>query len=320
MSDKKFGELKKQNMREAWKTEAQDFTPWLQDNISALGHALEMNLHSIDREVAIGDFSLDLLAEDDNGRTVAIENQFHWTDHSHLGQLLTYAAGCEADVLIWVTEEVRDEHRAAVEWLNRKTDTETEFYLVKVEVLQIDNSPLAYQFIPVVASNKWQKEAHQQAAAKTPEDAASGRYFQRFVKELEEKNFPFKVRPHRRFTPHRHFYCDARYWVYGHEIRDGYARVYLYLSYARGAEAQKVIAELAARKKAIEGKWRKLEWDEWDNYSIGVYRASSLSDNEESLARIRAWAVKQMFKLSEAIPPAMLQEIAAKLDAEESAE
>ena len=321
MSDKKFGELKKQNMREAWKTEAQDFTPWLQDNIGALGHALNMTLHSIGREEAIGAFWLDLLAEDDNGRTVAIENQFNSTDHSHLGQLLTYAAGCDADVLIWVTEEVRDEHRAAVEWLNQKTNTETEFYLVKVEVLQIDNSPFAYQFVPVVAANKWQKEAHQQAVAKTPEDAASGRYFQQFVKELEEKNFPFQLRSHRTFTPHRHFFCKARQWVYGHEIRDGYAKVYLYLSYARGSEAQKVMPELVARKKAIEGKWgRKLEWDEWDNYSIGVYRTCSLSEKEESLARIRAWAVKQMFKLAEAIPPAMLQEIAAKLPAEESAE
>ena len=321
MSNKKFGELKKVSMQEAGQDEARDFTPWLHDNIGALGKALDMTLYSINREERIGDFWLDLLAEDDNGRTVAIENQFNSTDHSHLGQLLTYAAGCDANVLIWVTEKVRDGHRAAVEWLNRKTNPETEFYLVKVEVLQIDNSPLAYQFIPVVASNKWQKEAHQQVVAKTPEDAISRRHFQQFVKDLEEKNFPFKLRSHHSFTPHRHFFCKARRWVYGYEIRDGYARVYVYLSYTGGEEAQKVHDELVARKKVIEGKWgRKLEWDEWNNYSIGIYRPCSLSESEESLAKIRAWAVKEMFKLAEAIPPTMLQEIAAKLDAKESAE
>ena len=323
MSDKKFGDLKKLNMREAWSHEAHEFTPWLHDNIGALGEALGMTLHAKNTEVAIGDFSLDLLAEDDNERKVAIENQFHRTDHSHLGQLLTYAAGCDADVLVWVTEEVRDEHRAAVEWLNRKTDTETEFYLVKVEVLQIDDSPLACQFVPVVAPNKWQKEVHQQATKtpKTPEDIACGKYFHHFSNELEEKGFKFEPAWHYDSTRFRYFYSGVRRWAYAHDIRDGYACVYFYLHYARSSEAQKVFAELIARKKVIEEKWGcKLEWDEWDNYSIGVCRDATFADSEASLTETRKWAVEQMLKLAEAIPPAMLQEIADKLDAEESEE
>ena len=322
MSDKQFGELKKMNMREAWKTEAQDFTPWLHKNISALGEALGMTLHSMGREVAIGDFSLDLLAWDDDKRTVAIENQFHWTDHSHLGQLLTYAAGCDADVLIWVTEEVRDEHRAAVEWLNRKTDTETEFYLVKVEVLKIDNSLPAYQFVPVVAPNKWQKEAHQQTTAKTPEDAACGRYFHQFIEELENRKFPFKMaRQHRDSTRYRLFASGVRGWVYGHDFSDNCATVYLHFYGERQATTMAVYNKLRSRKARIEKIWGvRLDWEEWGWDSIGVSRPAAFTDSEKSLGYVHKWAVEQMIKLAEAIPPTMLQEIAAKLDAEESAE
>ena len=318
MAKGKFGELKKLDLRKAWSHEAHEFTPWLHDNIDALGEALGMTLQAKKTEVAIGDFSLDLLAEDDDGRTVAIENQFHWTNHSHLGQLLTYAAGCEADVLIWVTEEVRDEHRAAVEWLNQKTSTETEFYLVKVEVLQIDNSPFAYQFIPVVAANKWQKTANEQTTAKTREDAVCGRYFHRFIEELAEKKFPFDLaRRHRDSTAYRLFSCNipGHRWVYAHEIAENYASVYLWLWKAQQHVADKTYAELVARKKTIEKKWgSKLEW--WDEYTIGVSRPGAFGDNEESLAEIRKWAVGQMLKLGKAIPPAMLKKIAAKLDAE----
>ena len=323
MSDKKFGELKKITMSDTWGSEPQGFTPWLYNNIHALGDALDMPLHAKETEHRIGKFYLDLLAEDGDGRKVAIENQFGKTDHSHLGQLLTYAVGCKADVLIWVTEEVNEEHRLAMEWLNHQNNTNTEFYLVRVDVLQIDNSRSAYQFIPVVAPDESQKKAHQQATKtpKTPEDIACGKYFYQFASELKEKSFNFDPAWHYDSTRFRYFNSGVRRWAYAHDIRDGYASVYFYLHYARRLEAQKVLAELIARKKAIEEKWGcKLEWDEWDNYSIGVYRKAALSDSEESLAETRKWAVEQMFKLAEAIPPETLRDIAAKLPAEESEE
>ena len=316
MSDKKFGELKKLNMRDAWRIEPRDFTPWLHDNISVLGNALGMTLHAKSTEVAIGDFSLDLLAEDDNERKVAIENQFRRTDHSHLGQLLTYAAGCDADVLVWVTETVRDEHRAAVEWLNRKTDTDTEFYLVKVEVLQIDDSPLACQFVSVVAPNKWQKEVHQQAATIA---AAHGPYFQRFIDELVEKGFAFKPRRHRDSTHRRQFPSGIRHWRYVHEFWNNNARVFLRFFDEDKATIETLHEKLSARKQTIEKNGGgSMKWE--GPKTIGVSRPSIITDSEESLAEIRKWAVEQMFKLAEAIPPAMLQEIAAELDAEESEE
>ena len=319
MSDKKFGELKKQTMQDTWGSEAHDFTPWLQDNIDALGKALKMTLHSINREERIGDFWLDLLALDENKRTVAIENQFNSTDHSHLGQLLTYAAGCNADVLIWVTETVRDEHRAAVDWLNRKTDIETEFYLVKVEVLQIDKSLPAYQFVPVVEPNQWQKKTHQ-TAMMSPEDAACELYFRQFIGELNEKGFSFDIaRQHNRATRYRLFSCriPGRNWMYAHGISDDYASVYLLLEGERKPEAEAVLAAVNADGS---GKWELSYEQGWSIYESDACPPAAFTDSEKSLSYIRKWAVGQMLKLAEVIPPRKLQEIADKLDAQSSEE
>ncbi|MGI9307517.1 MAG: DUF4268 domain-containing protein [Gammaproteobacteria bacterium] len=320
----KFGKLEELPMREHWKDEARDFTPWLKENINALGDALDLSLSAKQTEAPIGDFSLDLLAEEeDTGRTAAIENQFHKTDHSHLGQLLTYAAGCDADIVIWVVEKARDEHRAAVEWLNRKTDVNTNFYLVKVRVLRIDDSKPAYEFVPVVAPNTFQKEQRRQAVELTPEEEMSGVYFDKFAREMEAAGFPYRPRKHHRRMPWRLYYSGVRKWVYGHEWSDGYAYVEFIFRRENKTVAAKLRKQLENRKAEIDGKL-KMEWgiEEWGNdiRYVGVFREGSLSDSEETLAEIRAWAVESMLKLAEAIPPEMLEEIAATAEDESDSE
>ena len=314
--DPKFGELKEVPMRDIWAHEAHKFTPWLKRNIGALGNALDLNLCAKQAETQVGDFSLDLLAETGDGDIVAIENQFRWTDHSHLGQLLTYAAGCDAKILIWIVEEARDEHRAAVEWLNRKTGFDTHFYLVAVKIVQIDNSLPAYQFIPVVASNKWEKEQYRKAAQITPEARKCGQYFYLFTEELKNRGFPFNLsRKFRDATQHRFFDCIVgSQWRYCHDFEDEYAFVYI-SSNAKKSIATEHIKALAKRKSTIDKKLR-LEWDgDWYN-SVGISRKGSFDDSEATLAEIRAWAVENIIKLSEAIPPEMLEEISAEVPEE----
>ena len=296
--DPKFGELH----------EAHKFTPWLERNIGALGKALDLDLSSKQAEAKVGDFSLDLLATTGGGDIVVIENQFDRTDHSHLGQLLTYAAGCDAKILIWIVEEARDEHRAAVEWLNRKTRFDTHFYLVAVKIVRIDDSLPAYQFIPVVAPNQSRK---------------CGQYFSLFRKELENRSFPFNLSKNfQAATPHRFFDCIVgsqwQYWhkfYYDKDENRKYALVYIH-STAKKNIGMEHIKALAKRKITIDKKLR-LEWDDWwDDPSVGIFREGSFADSEEKLAEIRAWAVEHIIKLSEAIPPEMLKEISAEVPEE----
>lgn len=138
MTTPNLAKIERVDLREAWRNEARDFTPWLAENIAELGEALGMELELQETEAAVGDYSLDVLATDLNeNRPVIIENQLEATNHTHLGQLLTYAAGHDANVIVWLTKEFRDEHRAALDWLNQRTDDNTQFFGVVVELWRI---------------------------------------------------------------------------------------------------------------------------------------------------------------------------------------
>lgn len=155
-----LGTLKKIDLREAWKHEANEFTKWLaqEENLSLLADEIGFDLKLVQVEAAVGDFSADILAEEENtGRKIIIENQLEVTDHSHLGQIITYASGYDAGVVVWVVKDVREPHRQAIDWLNNHTDDTIEFYLVKIELWQIGESPYAPKFDIICKPNDWAK-------------------------------------------------------------------------------------------------------------------------------------------------------------------
>lgn len=161
-----IGRLERVRAREAWPHEAHNFTPWLLKNADALGEALGMDLQLDQAEVAVGGFSLDLLGQDGaTNEVVIIENQIERSDHSHLGQLLTYAGGTDPVNAVWVAESFRPEHRAALSWLNERTDERTRFFAVEVAAVRIGSSPFAPWFEVVVEPNDWQKQARAAAVA-----------------------------------------------------------------------------------------------------------------------------------------------------------
>jgi hypothetical protein len=154
----KLGKIQEVDLREVWPNEAGSFTPWLEENPEELGEILGLDLEFV-REKPIGKFSLDLFGTDlTTGRKVVVENQLETSNHSHLGQLLTYAGGVEPSIIVWVAKSIRSEHRAALEWLNSVTGPETLFFGVEVKAVRIGDSIPAPMLDLVVEPNSWSKE------------------------------------------------------------------------------------------------------------------------------------------------------------------
>ena len=308
-----FGELKKVPLREIWPHEAHDFTPWLAENIEALGDALGLELDLTGSEASVGEFSLDLLAKDLNSsRTVIIENQLSQTDHDHLGKLLTYAAGFDASTVIWISREVRDEHRQALEWLNQRTDTETHFFAVVVEVLKIDDSKPAFDFNLVVFPNEWRKTKRQETATKlSPKAEQYQTYFQELINELRE----------------RHDFTGARralplnFYRFGSGIKE----IRYLASFMKGGKVCAAIdimgPEQGQNKKLFDALEKRntdfslkfgdgLCWERADkniSSKIAVYCDGDIESTHNELEEIREWHIENLLKLKDVFTPEIKQ-------------
>jgi hypothetical protein len=159
-----LGRLEPVDPREVWPSEAHDFTPWLLGNAQALSEAVGMDLTLEAAEHPIGGFSLDLIGVDTaTGDRVIVENQLEASDHTHLGQILTYAGGTSPANVLWLATFFREEHRAALEWLNERTDENTRFFAVRIQVVRIGVSQPAPLFTLVVQPNDWGKKVRANA-------------------------------------------------------------------------------------------------------------------------------------------------------------
>ena len=155
-----LGRLVSVPVREVWRNEPRGFTAWLAEpeNLAVLGDALGLHLELEGREQAVGPFAADIVARDSaNNLIVVVENQLEPTDHRHLGQIITYAAGVQARVLVWIAPEFREEHRAAIDWLNQASVADFDFFAVQIEAYRIGDSDPAPRFNIVAKPNSWVK-------------------------------------------------------------------------------------------------------------------------------------------------------------------
>ncbi|MDP2998052.1 MAG: DUF4268 domain-containing protein [Bryobacterales bacterium] len=167
MSTRNLGRLQKVDLREAWSSESTDFTPWLaqEENLKLLGETIGVELELESQEKDVGPFRADILCKDTaTDDWVLIENQLERTDHSHLGQLLTYAAGLDAVTIVWIAERFTEEHRAALDWLNERTDEKINVFGLEIELWRIGESPIAPKFNIISQPNDWSRTVQRAAA------------------------------------------------------------------------------------------------------------------------------------------------------------
>ncbi len=188
----RLGVLTKVDIRKFWEDEARNFTPWLarKENIDLLGETIGVELEVEAQERKVGPFRADILCKDiETNKWVVIENQLEPTNHKHLGQLLTYAAGLNAVTVVWIAERFTEEHRAALDWLNEITDEEFSFFGLEIELWRIGNSPMAPKFNVVSHPNNWQKTVSRISRGElTPTNQLYLEYWTGFRDFLEQRN------------------------------------------------------------------------------------------------------------------------------------
>lgn len=187
-----LGKLEKIELREVWKHEALDFTRWLarNENIALLSKEIGIDIEVIETEMSVGRYNVDIYARDtESNKKIVIENQLENTNHDHLGKMLVYAAGLDADIAIWIVKDVNEEHRQAVEWLNDNSFEKINIFLVKVELWQIDNSPIAPKFQVICEPNNWAKVLKQQSKENVSDlELKQMEYWQGFVDYAKSKD------------------------------------------------------------------------------------------------------------------------------------
>ena len=320
-----LGAIEQVDLTEVWPHEAQDFTPWLADNLDKLGEALGLDLELQSTEAPVSSYRLDVLAHDlASNRPVIIENQLATTDQSHLGQLLTYAAGYDAYAAVWLCREFREEHRAALDWLNQRTGEDTAFFGVVVEAWRIDSSRPAPYFKVVAMPNDWQKRTA--GAVQVNRDGGdvieSGEGYRDFFQTLldtsrEEHRFTTARRPishHGRYQNWYGFASGFRGIIYRAAFPRNKASVELYIDFPDGDSNARLLDGLKERKEQIEATLEaSLEWDSRENrrfVSVAVTREGTINDAPETLEDIQDWMVDRLLAFKRVFTP-HLQELVA---------
>lgn len=169
-----IGSLTNVNVREVWPSESGDFTPWLAKNLEQLADAIGMPLTAEATEVEVEGFYADIVAVNpDTGKRVIIENQLEPTDHKHLGQIMTYLAGLDAETVIWIAPEFHSAHLSAIRWLNERTVDPSAFLAVRIRAVRVgEDTPVAPLFEVMERPSGWERQLRESVRkAAGPKDA-----------------------------------------------------------------------------------------------------------------------------------------------------
>ena len=311
-----LGRLERVDLRTAWPREAQDFTPWLarDENISVLAETLGMELEVEAQEKGVGPFRADILCRGrdadspDQESWVLIENQLEKTDHVHIGQLMTYAAGLHTATIVWIAQLFQDEHRAALDWLNEITDKHFRFFGLEVELWKIGESRAAPKFNIVSKPNDWTQEAGARQI-EIEQMSALGKqqlkFWQDFSTLIEQRGNPVKLgKPKAQFSINSFLGRTGFYFSAGMNGKKKHLYVDMRLF---GDDAKPHFHLLEQRKDLIEKsldmdiEWRELPQNKTSRI-MAILPAVDPTD-EQDWPRQHKWLADTLVKFDEAFRP-----------------
>lgn len=299
-------------LKSLWAGEATHFTPWLAENLDILGNALGMDLELEQTEVAAGDFSADIVARDlSTNKLVIIENQYGSTDHRHLGQLITYASVLGASVVVWIAENIRTEHKSAMDFLNHNLKESLSLFAVEASAIRIDQSKPAFQ-LNVVSRPPEIVISREQSPAISERREKYRTYFQDLIDELREKHSFTNARTGQPQSWYVFTSENSRVFKYSTSFaQGGRVRVELYIDCGDKLKNEDLLDCLSLQKAEIESSigcplsWERLETSR--ACRVAVYREGDIETDSETLSSIKSWAIQNLLRFRSTFPSRIKQ-------------
>jgi hypothetical protein len=318
----KLGRLERIDPRMAWPHEAHDMTPWLLNNSDVLADVLGIDLELNGAEHAVGAFSLDLIGRDlTHDCVLIVENQLTTTDHGHLGQLITYAAGTEAGTVVWVAPAFREEHREALALLNTLGGDRVRFFGIQLSAVRIGQSDAAPLLELQAQPNDWatQVAATAQAASHTSgKPTAYGSFWVQMLERIRAEHpdwtkarRPGPVNWLAMRSPFRGEGSYSLVFCQGNQIRSE-----LYIDHRDPERVTAIFTALERRKHAIEEIYGEpLQWEQLPSRRasrIAAYTDGDVLDTDRHEEFI-TWFLNAQVRLRRAIDH-VIPQVRAELD------
>ena len=307
-----LGVIHNVSLKDLWAGEATHFTPWLANNLDLLGSKLGMDLELESVEASVGDFSADIVANDlSSNKLVVIENQYGVTDHKHLGQIITYASVLGAGAVVWIAENIRPEHKSAIDFLNQNLKQSLSLYAIQASAIRIDESKPA--FVLTVVSMPSEAAVSVEISPAPSETKEKYRtYFQGLIDELREVHKFTNARAGQPQNWYTFASENSKVFKYSTSFaQDERVRVEVYIDCGDKSKNESLFDKLFQSKLEIEDRLGfELSWEKLENRRacrIAAYRDGDIDVDSETLADIKTWTVRNLLKFKEVFPAKVRQ-------------
>jgi hypothetical protein len=291
-----IGKISRISIRDEFPDEARNFTPWLKENLHYIGEKLHLSFNDdSETEVSVGRYSCDVMAHTSDGQRVVIENQFGHADHDHLGKILTYASGLDADILIWIAEDFLPEHITALNWLNSITSEETpSFFAIKIGLIKIDDSKPALEVNTVVSPDQWARQVKTSRITRerTGKRQKYYEFWSHFIPFFDSIKTGFKNRtpPDDNWINFPAPISKMHYTFYFEGGKN--PGIALYIDGGTTDENKELFDKIQTHQSELNTKFPDLEW--YDNpgnksKSINFYKNDEYDFGEESRKEVMEW-------------------------------